>query len=482
MDLFDTRRLDPAPPGQQRGATPDRTLHQATAGTTVKNEAPDLMTPVHDTINIGLRNVYGSEWEAARSAIETAAGEGDRAAIYARVGTEPQAFGPVAGDFRFAERLGGALGVRDEIAATVGQPPGCPECRLEPLERLPVGVDNTVRFIRQHLEEDNGVPDTVDLCAIRMAMQHNPLYASSIVESLGSGDLARWMGHVENSVEWQTTFETLATSLDAERLLDVVEALPPSRGTQGDGPLGTATGLTSTDIPDRIAVQFAHVIASHAPEAVRADVVRTVLGDKGPNEALHNSHNLGVVACRALGSLVDNPDLLDWAVQNADAFDFQALLDAGTTRAVDLPISFGNGAVPVRTYDSEAAGWVLYGMSRVTDIGKRSAAFVAGARHLDRLNTERNAIGPGADIRPAVSEITKGLTHLLRTRTNDIVERLRTQEDGNGSALTSYLEALIDNESREGDAGGLGIGRMYGQLERLQRWRRSHRERARPAA
>lgn len=468
MDLFDTRRPDPTSAGPALDTARPLDAHGPASP-----EAPDPMAPVHGAINTGLRTVYGNGWEGARSAIETAAYEGDRPATYARVKSEPEAFGAVR-DGRMAETLGGALSVRDKIAATVGQPPGCPECRHDRFgDRMPVGVENTVVFIRQRLAEGFRNPvDAADLCAMREAIEANQGVASQIVERLGTEDLGRWMARVETSSERDATFGVLAESLDAPRLVQVIEALTPTHGTRDPNwQVGSPTGPLSFDIPDRSAVALGEVVAQNTPDLVRAELIETVLGGRGPNEVLHNNHNLGVVTCRAIGSLASNPTLLTRSVRNATAPDFRELLDAGTTRSENLSI-LRPGSVPVYIYDSEAAGWMLYGMSRANDTPQRSAAFVAGARHLDRLRAEQSEIGLGAVVQPALAEISKGLTHILHTEPNGMMERLRSAEDTDGSALASYLETLVgagDTRRIAGQLRGLQLGddRRGNALERL---------------
>lgn len=287
----------------------------------------------------------------------------------------------------------------------------------------PERVSQALTTVRSALSERLLDPDVprADLRRVETTIQGlSRQDATAVVGSLSNAELRGWTSEIDGTVggysraDRGTLFGVLATRLDAAQLGRFASALE------------TPTGATGAERGQ----QFGQALAQ-APEAVRAQFVRTMAAEAPRNDAV------GPAVGEALASL--RGATLDRTLGALQQSNRLAGVVEGAVR-IDLIPNYAGGA-PTLSYDADTLGRVLRTAAASGNAPARATLVDAASSQLARVEEGAGVLTP--TLRgDSVAQIRGGITSILR---RDPVRVLETLEQANrgGGAFPDYLASMI---------------------------------------
>ena len=449
MDLSDTLSRPTAPERAPLGASGE-------LGAASPEHA--AMRSVDAAIDGGGRLVYGAGWDEARTAIADARAR-DGLSAFARVGTEPSAFGSVLGDASRATELGGALGVREQIAASLGiarpgvaaagprpadepgraepeSPPRGPEHGLDPArdaEQIRARLDPEANL----LALDYGVTRP-DIDAIRGIVDRFPSveHGSRVLAALSPAELQRWADNLDDPAvqgglgadERREHYAALARNLDTTQFGRFAEAVVE----------GSADG-------DREGRWFAYAAAPTAPTETLAGFVGQATGRGRDQDDARLAPAVGE-AVYGLGQR--DPAALATVLSRYAKEDTEWLVSGAVMDRMAQPGLGGTRGEVTSTieHDGSSLSRALAGVARAGDLQRKADFFAEATGQLQALRdlptaARHGVVHTGAG--QASDQVRDGLTRVVRSDADGVVSQLLGDRDRTGEHTVSYVEALL---------------------------------------
>ncbi len=245
-----------------------------------------------------------------------------------------------------------------------------------------------------------------------------PQQRNELIAGLSDDDLKNWTQEIDgwsgalSASERQELFNNLAQGLDATQLTRLVKAFEGSPG--GYQALGEA-------------------VANHASADTKLAFIQatqgSIDGEYYATQGRDGNAETAVVA-RVLGSLANDPAQFDAAVKS--------LSDSQLADVIKVGLGRNHIAGPYTSttlYEPSAALDILRGAANSSDPEVKGRVFEAGTEHLTMVE------GGSAD-----AALTEGLTQIMQSDPNAVVNELQTRTDITGESLSNYIKEMLNSD------------------------------------